>query len=115
MSSNRYQKNRHYLCLLSGCKNKLKKAIVNGSSKEQIDAICECILNVCNGNIKLEEENFKKLRPYNRTFKKLLGRKLRTSDKKKIILQHGGFLPILIPAIISAIGGIISASISRKN
>ena len=68
---NRFSKNKNYLCLLSNCKNKLRKAIVTNSTREQIYSICECILNVCNGNIKISKEEFLKLKKYKKDFQSI--------------------------------------------
>ena len=68
---NRFSKNKNYLCLLSNCKNKLRRAIVSNSNREQIYSVCECILNVSNGNVKLSKDDFAKLKKYNKNFKSL--------------------------------------------
>ena len=110
---NRVSKNKNYLCLLSNCKNKLRKAIVSNSNRDQIYSVCECILNVSNGNIKLKKEDFNKLRKYRKFFKKLLIRKGSLQEKKKLLIQRGGFLQFLIPAVISGISSIVAAAISK--
>ena len=110
---NRFTKNKNYLCLLSNCKNKLRRAIVTNSTSEQIYSVCECILNVCNGNVKLSKEDFLKLKKYKKYFNKLINKRIGIKEKKKVLVQHGGFLQFLIPAIISGISSIVSAVISK--
>ena len=110
---NRLSKNKNYLCLLSCCKNKLRKAIVLNSNKDQIYSVCECILNVSNGNIKLNQEDFLRLKKYKKIFRSLLSKRSGLREKKKILIQRGGFLQFLIPAVISGISSIVAAAISK--
>ena len=77
--------------------------------------ICECILNIINGQIKLSKEDFEKLKPYKNLFRKLLTKNTKIKEKKRLIIQKGGFLQILIPAIISGLASIISSAISSNN
>ena len=114
MKPNRLVKNKEFLVLLSKCKPKLRKALVSGSDKEALYAILECVLNVCNGNVHINSDDFMKLKPYNRTFKKLIDKKIDIGQKRKIIIQKGGFLQVLIPAIISGLASIISSAISTN-
>jgi len=110
---NRFSKNKNYRCLLSNCKNKLRKAIVSNSNREQIFSVCECVLNVSNGNVKLNKEDFVKLKKYKKYFKRLLDKKRSLQEKKKLLIQRGGFLQFLIPAVISGISSIVAAAISK--
>lgn len=114
MRKNRLIKNKEFLVVLSKCKPKLRKALLSGCSKEAMYAIIECILNVCNGNVYINKQDFDKLRPFNKTFKKLIDPKVELSNKKKIIIQKGGFLEVLIPSIISGIASIVSSAIASN-
>ena len=110
---NRFSKNKNYLCLLSCCKNKLRKAIVLNSNKDQIYSVCECILNVSNGNVTVSKEDFHRLKKYKNIFRALLCKRGGLNEKKKILIQRGGFLQFLIPAVISGISSIVAAAISK--
>jgi len=109
-----FQKNKKLLEVVSECKKKLRNSIILHSDNDFILTIIECVLNIMNGNVKLNDDNFKILKPYNKTFKKLLKKKISLHEKRKIITQKGGFLQFLIPAVISAVGSIASAIISRQ-
>ena len=99
MKPNRLVQNKDLLVLLSKSKPKMRKALVHGCSKESINSILECLLNVCNRNVNINKNDFEKLKPFNKTFKKLPDKKISLANKKNIIIQIGGFLNILIPAI----------------
>ena len=110
----RFEKNRKLLEIVGESKKKLRNSIILNSDNDFILTIIECMLNIMNGNVNLNDENFKILKPYNKTFKKLIKKKISLSNKRKIIVQKGGFLQFLIPAIISAVGSIASAIITKQ-
>ena len=110
----RFEKNRKLLEIVGECKKKLRTSIILNSDNDFILTIIECVLNIMNGNVNLNDENFKILKPYNKTFKKLIKKKISLNNKRKIIVQKGGFLQFLIPAIISAVGSIASAIITKQ-
>ena len=85
MKQNRFIKHRHLLCLISNCKNKLRKAIIKNSSKEEIYAICECVLNICNGNLKITKTDYEKLSKFKQIF-------CRSCTKKRINTLNGKYL-----------------------
>ena len=116
MKNQRLAKNKHFLCLLSDCKKIQRRAILSNASRDQIYSICECILNVCNGNLPLDSANFKKLRPFRSHFRTILDKRVSLRKRKQTLVQHGGFLQFLIPAVISGLAQIISTAInSNKN
>lgn len=111
----RFENNKEYLLLLSKCKKKFRNHLILHSDKDQIYSICECLLNIAKGNISIDKNSFEKLKPFKKTFKKVLDKKINLKDKKKLLIQKGGFLSVLIPALISGISSIISASISKQS
>ena len=80
-----------------------------------INKICECILNIIEGRVKISKEDLEKLKPYKNLFRKLTKKNIKIKEKKKLIIQKGGFLQILIPAIISGLASIITSVISKQD
>ena len=101
------------LRVLANCKSKLRKAILNNADKELVDAICQCVFNILQGNVKLNTKETHKLKSYRTALRKLVD-KSSLKTKKKILVQKGGFLQFLIPAAITGISSIISSLISAK-
>ena len=97
------------------CTRANQNDIIRRAKPELINKIVECVLNILNGKVKITDSDFQKLKPYKNLFRKLLEKKIKISNKKKLIIQRGGFLQIILPAIISAVGTIISSLISNKN
>lgn len=91
----------------------MRKAIIKNGDKELIFSICECILNSLNGNLKLSHDNLKSLEPYRYTLRNLI-KKSNINSKKKLLIQRGGFLNILLPAIITGLATIISSTINKE-
>ena len=84
------------------CKQK-RNYIIDVAGKELVHCICDCVLNVLNGNIPLEYEEKERLRRHRKCLRELVKKK--TSDKKrKHLIQEGGFLGALIPIL----GGLVS-------
>ena len=107
------KRNFDSLKMLSCCPKKLRNSILNGAPKDLIDTICECILNLLNGNLDLKEIDKQKLDKHKFSLRKLLKR-TSLKEKKKILIQKGGFLQILLPSIISGLASIISSVISKE-
>lgn len=105
---NRVKNNLDYLKILCNCKQKMLKSIVANSDKEFINCICECVLNCLNGNVKLNDEEKRKLKKHKNTLRELLDKKKSIKRKKLLLTQHGGgFLPFLIPTIIQALSSFL--------
>jgi hypothetical protein len=111
--SNKIQKNKDILQVLSNCKLNIRKAILQKADRELVDAICECVFNILEGNINLTEAQKKDLYKYRHILRKLVD-KSNLKNKKKLLVQHGGFLQYLIPAAIGGISQIISSIINKE-
>ena len=84
------------------CKQK-RNHIIDVAGKEHVHCICDCVLNVLNGNFKLKEEEKQRLKRHKKSLRGLVKKK--TSDKKrKHSIQEGGFLGALIPIL----GGLVA-------
>lgn len=97
---------------LCSCKKNMRNNIIRNGGKRLIGVICECAENLLLGNVKLQPHEIDKLRKHKAKLRKLI-KKSSLESKKKILVQNGGFLQILIPAAITAISNIISAAISK--
>lgn len=93
---------------LKNCPKNLQKYLLKRIPASTIKTICECCLNVLKGNISLSSRQKKYLRLHKNTLRCLADKKSPICRKRKLIVQKGGFLNILIPAAISAISGLIN-------
>jgi hypothetical protein len=92
------------------CPQKLRKKVLQKVNSQCIKAICECCLNTLKGNVPLSEHQKKSLSRHKSTLRKLQNRKLSLLKKRKLIIQKGGFLNVLLPAALSVITGLIHGS-----
>lgn len=93
-------------------KPKLRNAIIRYSDDDFIKTLAEISLNTLNGNIAVDNKTKKKLRAYKRVIRKLACSKQCNKAKRKLIIQKGGFLPMLIGTILS---GVIGALFNKNN
>ena len=85
---------------------KERKDILKLASPCLIQFICEIGLNILKGNIKLPERQYDALKPHKQMLLRLCASgKVLKSRKKILIRAVGGFLPKVLPAILSAISG----------
>ena len=70
-------------------------------------------MNTLNGNVELGPRDKEKLEKFKYSLRKLLKKKS-IKLKKKILLQEGGFLQVLLPSAITLIGTLIEHLVNRK-
>lgn len=107
----RIKQNKFYLLLLADCKSKkFKKTLLENCSNDALKAILEIVLNVMKGNVELGEKIRRKLKKYKKSLRKLICPQLSLKSKRKVLIQSGGFLNILLPTLI---GGILSKILEK--
>jgi hypothetical protein len=104
---NHLRSNYHALHVLKAATPKLHKAIVSNCDRELVNSICECVLNVLNGNVKLSDCVKRKLRKQKNVLRKVVDKRVPISGKKKLIVQRGGFLLPLLSAVLPALATLI--------
>ena len=105
-------KNKNFLKLLCNSNKKLRKSLIQNGSKDQINSLCEIVLNLLNGNIKISDEKLNKLSKKRNSLKQFIQKNV-AIKKKKYLIQRGGFLEILIPAIISGLASVVTTLIDK--
>ena len=101
------QKNFKYLCCLTA-PGDMCKSLVKTADKNLICAICECIQNVMNGNVKISKRLLNKLKPDKDILRKLQ-KQGTLKSKKKLLLQKGGSVfTYIIPAALSVLTQLLS-------
>ena len=86
---NNIESNKEFLCYLCKSNKKVRKILINLANKKQIYALCEIILNILNGNLQVDDKQYKKLAKYKKNLRKLINKT--TIKEKKHIIQKGGF------------------------
>ena len=96
------------LHVLQSAKPNLRKAILQESDRALIYTICEICENLLLGNIKLTDEQRKKLKRYRDDLRRLAQRGEGWQAKKKVLVQKGGaFLPLLLSVVASMLPSLL--------
>lgn len=114
MSHKLVQSQLEVLKLLAKPDSKYRKLILAKADRNLVQAICESIHNVLVGNIPVSDSDKQNLKRFRKTLHALL-KKSSLASKKKILIQKGGFLEFLIPAVVSGIASIISSAIGSSS
>ena len=95
------------LHVLKDARPKLRRAILANSKKELLNSVCECDLNVLQGNVKLSNCKKRKLRKFRRQLRTVADRHVPLARKKKLIIQSGGFLVPLLSVVLPTIASLV--------
>ena len=101
------EKHRYMLEVLKIASPKLRKAMLQNVDDELVSILAEIILNITEGNVKISPSLKRRLKQYKTSFRKIVRNCNHCKNKRmlrKNIVQTGGALPIIIPAIMSLIG-----------
>lgn len=100
---------------LAHCTAKQRRALLKTADKGLIDAICECIVNVVNGNIKISPKHKRTLSKHKLKLRKLSDRRTSLRERRRLLNQRGGFLlPLLMRLVGPAVGAIATAFTGKK-
>lgn len=101
--SPRVNTHKNFLQALHVLKPKHCKALLKVCSEEEINCICECIYNVIQGKVPIQEKHRSLLKKYKYILRKLVS-KQKNKSRRNIIIQKGGaFLPIILGSVLSAL------------
>jgi len=97
----RIKRQRTFLKSLIKSKPRNRNQLIRGATIDQIKSIRESILNVANRNVPLKPTQLKKLKRYKKVLSKLAFANPSHTHSKKLIVQRGGFLGVLLPPVLS--------------
>lgn len=101
----RLKSKKHFLHVLKNATPQVRKTILQGADDSLIKAILECILNTLNGNHKVSSSIKNKLCKYKKCLRQLSNPKYSIKKKRKLLVQHGGFLGALLTSLLSGLVG----------
>ncbi|KAK3585825.1 hypothetical protein CHS0354_038350 [Potamilus streckersoni] len=96
------------LSVLSKAPSPMRKKLIQTASKDVIDTVCECCLNVLKGTIPLSAHQKKCLAKHRHVLRQMVQKKIPIRQKKKMLVQRGGIaiLPLLAPMLAPLLGNI---------
>lgn len=102
---------------LAICKDKqLLNSVLRRAPDSVIKKLCDIALNALKGDVQLSASQRKLFRKNRRKITKVVDRSV-PLDKKRVILQDGGFawIPAIIGAVVSALGSTIFGGASKQS
>lgn len=112
----RLQRNFKLLKLLQKSKKTQRHKLLKTADNDLIVCLCDCANNILKGNVKLKPKEKRQLSRHKKILRTLAsGNSLQSVKKKRnLLIQKGGFLPLLLTPILSAAGGLLSSLISGR-
>lgn len=97
------QKNLNWLKVLQCCDKSELKGILKQTSATKVNALCDCIHNVLNGNVPIDSTTKEKLKTKKKVLRKVIDKKIKVPERRKLLVQHGGGIisSILVPTLLA--------------
>ena len=105
--SRHVKSNAHLLKVLAECSPKLRKSILTNASVDLLQSLCECCLNILNGNVRLNSHQKRKLVRHKHKLRALADRKVSNKRKKQLLVQQGGFLGAVLGPVLTTLAGLL--------
>ena len=102
----RIKKNLDWLNALACCKSSEQKRLLSISSPEKINAVCDCIKNVLNGNVPVSAETKKKLSTKKKLLRELVDRSVKVPARRRKLIQLGGGFGLLSAVLLPTLIGL---------
>ena len=106
------KRNREFLEKLLTAPPDVRKRLINKASADEVRAISEIALNVVKGSFQINANIRDQLAEHKHHIRKLSKRTVSHKLKKHLLSQKGGFLPLLLSPVLSALGIIVGKTIS---
>lgn len=115
MAPKRLKRNINCLHLLADARRYQRDALINTASKDQLQCICDCANNFLAGNVPFTQDRINKLKRYQKQIRILANKNDPDLEKKrKILVQYGGFLPLLLTPILSIASTLLADYLTKK-
>ena len=98
------ENNIDFLKSLENISSYRRKRLLKSASESNILALKEVAHNLLQGKLKVPE--VKKLKRHKHSIRKLVKKNSSLKSKRKLLIQKGGFLPLMITPLLSAIGSV---------
>ena len=100
--------NIDFLRVLKKSNSKQRRAILQAADNQLLKAICECVINVLRGTVKINPKQKTQLKRYKASLRELADKGVPLKKKKKTLVQKGGgFLSIILPTVLQTLASIL--------
>lgn len=92
--------------ILSLATPRARKQLIQSGDQQLINCVSECCQNILEGKVPLSPETKQKLAKH-KTSIRTVAKKKTSLKKKKDIIQKGGFLGLVLPAVAGFLGSML--------
>lgn len=96
-----------YLRQISRARPAQRRSLLLRSKGKLLRLLSECCLNFLRQSYKVPTTSIQKLKPYKSVIRQLAKRRLPVRDRRRALVQKGGFLPLILPAAISFLANLL--------
>ena len=116
MTIDTIRRNRSFLGLLGKQSTPTAQfnSLVRTATKDQLRSLYECVLNIVRRTVQLSPAEESELIRFRSFLYQLIDRSTPDSQKRELIVQHGGILPAIVAPILAAIAGGVASSVASK-
>lgn len=82
---------------------KQRASFLRNADDKFVQCICECVFNTLKGNVPLERREKNRLVKHKTTLRRIASQRGNWRSKRKLLVQHGGFLSYIIGPILSVL------------
>ncbi len=108
MLSKRIRNQAPLLKQLSKAKPNFAKAVIKAANKDLLDSLAECSLNVLKGTVPLSPCQKKRLQRHKHCLRQVSNKRV-SRERKRKVLQTGGFLASLLSPIVGILGSLLGS------
>ena len=104
----RIVKNLELLKALHQCNKPEQKQLLKTIRPTVVNAICDCIHNVLQGNVSISPNQKKALQSKKNVLRQLVNKKNKSDQRKKLLIQHGsGILNSILGPVLNTLAGLV--------
>ena len=109
--SRRIVRNADFLYSVGRAKKPERQKLIRGAGPRQLNSVAEVTKNINKGNIPVSPRIKKTFCKHKHLMRKIADRSIGTEQRKRLLLQKGGFL---VPLIVSTIASLLPTLLSKR-
>jgi len=108
------ERNLNFIKNIYKCKGDKRKKLISTATKDNIDSISEIALNTLKGNVPIQLNSLKKLKRHANSVRKISRKGVSVKERKRVLQQEGGFLPLILAPFLSAAGTLVGRALAKN-
>ena len=101
------KKHLQFLHLLANTHHKQRQAMIESSTREQLEVLTEIIINILNEVLPIRDKHRQQLRRHKRTIRRLSKKKIPLHTRRQLLLQPNNLTSLLLQPILPILEDIL--------